>query len=515
MRQKRLFPKSMRWWLIVLTVALHACGDQDRGAFSDQSAASAQSASQPAADRPLIDEREYSNRGDAALPDASEAAAVTHRQIELDGRTLRYTATTGHLTAAVDSGKRASMFYVAYTVDDRARSKRPVTFLFNGGPVTASVWLHLGSWGPKRIAAEARGTNALRPTLIDSDDSLLDQSDLVFVDAVGTGYSQAIAPSVNRDFWGVDQDAAAFHGFILHYIEVNRREASPIYLYGESYGGIRAAVLANLLATSGATLGGVVLNSPILNFNTACDLGAPDCTGFIPSYAAVSTHHRVSNKPDAMPAADYARQAGRFAVDIYRPALLDYLRRGAAPSAVLLADLAGYTGIAPAEWARHLNMTPDLYVTRVRPGYVIDINDGRNSAPAGSDWQDPYRDALEAGIHALLPDFLGYRARSAYSMGAGDAWTWEHDGLPLPDAIPDLASALAQSPGMQVVALNGYHDLNCPFLQTELELERVGYAHRVRSHTFAGGHMTYLTEASRQPMRQALRDLYRQAGDRS
>ncbi|PCE32594.1 hypothetical protein BZL54_10260 [Burkholderia ubonensis subsp. mesacidophila] len=514
---KNNLPNSRHAWrlLAALTTLLCACGGQDHDAAPGQSPPLPASASQPAAgiDRPFVDERSYSNRGDAALNDASEAAAVVHRQIMVGGRTLPYTATTGHLSATDrDTGKRASMFYVAYSVDNIDPVRRPVTFLFNGGPVTASVWLHLGSWGPKRISTETRAADGSSYPLIDSSDSLLDQTDLVFVDAVGSGYSQAIAPSVNRDFWGVDADATVFRDFISRYVAVNGRGASPIYLYGESYGGIRAGVLADLLETAGIKVSGVVLNSPILNFNTACDLGAPDCTGFVPTYAAVSTYHRVSNKPEAMSPADYIEQARRFSIDAYRPALRASIDLGTAPSIALLSALNGYTGLASSLWANHLNLTPDIYSVNVKPGYVVDINDGRLATPAGGDWSDPYSDAFESHIRTLLPGFLGYRSGSTYSMAAGDSWQWTHDGLPLPDAIPDLASALTQNPDMKILALNGYHDLNCPFFQTDLELARIGKMSQVRSYTFAGGHMTYLTEASPEPLRQALRDFYGHPG---
>src|SRR5207237_437217 len=183
------------------------------------------------------------------------------------------TATAGHLVATEPrTGQaQASMFYVAYTAEGVDGATRPITFFYNGGPGSASAWLHLGSFGPKRLAANAPAIDTAQPfPLVDNEESLLDTTDLVFIDAVGAGLSEAIAPFTNRSFWGVDADAAVFRNFVLRYLAVNGRAGSPTFLFGESYGTTRSAVLANLLEMAGTTVDGVVLQSSVLNYGTNC-----------------------------------------------------------------------------------------------------------------------------------------------------------------------------------------------------------------------------------------------------
>jgi hypothetical protein len=201
----------------------------------------------------------YSTAASASLPSAVEIAAVTHHQLTLNGATLNYTATAGHLTAnaLTSSAPEASFFYVAYTLDGANAATRPVTFFYNGGPGSSTVWLHLGSYGPKRLVTGDPATTAPTPfPLVDNTESLIDVSDLVFVDAVGTGLSEAIAPNVNQTFWSVDADAAVFRDFVIRYLAANNRAGSPKFLFGESYGTTRSAVLANILESAGVSLNG-------------------------------------------------------------------------------------------------------------------------------------------------------------------------------------------------------------------------------------------------------------------
>ena len=192
----------------------------------------------------------YSSAGIATLPTAAEITAVTKHQVVVGGTTLNYTATAGHMTAlSVPGGTaEASFFYVSYTLDGADPGTRPVTFFYNGGPGSATVWLHLGSFGPKRLVTNAPSTTTPTPfAFVDNSESLIDTSDLVFVDAVGTGFSEAIAPSNNQSWWGVDADAGVFRDFVIRYVAVNNRQASPKFLFGESYGTPRSAVTAWLL----------------------------------------------------------------------------------------------------------------------------------------------------------------------------------------------------------------------------------------------------------------------------
>lgn len=469
-----------------------------------------------AADQPYSDPLSYSSAADASLTaPVAERAAVVHRRLKLnDGSTLTYTGTTGHLTASDANGKaEASVFYVAYTADGKPPGSRPVTFLFNGGPVSATVWLHLGSWGPKRIVTHVPDASTKSFPLVDSPDTLLSDSDLVFIDAIGVGYSEAIAPNTNQTFWGVDEDARLFRDFITRYIAVNKRQTSPKYLYGESYAGIRTPVLANMLETAGVDLAGVVLNSPIMNYNTACDTGyGTDCTGFLPSFGAVSTYYGVSSKPSTTTLPTYIQQLQGFASGSYQPAVKSFLASKTPPSGGVLAQLTGYTGFASQVWLDNFNMDPGTYRSKIKPGYAVDVNDGRLNALTGGAPTSYYDSAFSDQIKTYLPQGLGYSVKTDYSMSAGDTWDWQHDGLPQPDSVPDLASAIAQNPQLKVLVMHGYHDLNCPYFQTEMELGRMGNVPNLRVRLFEGGHMTYLNESSRAPMKTELHTFYNATG---
>ena len=224
-----------------------------------------------------LDPNSYSTAAGASLSTPNEIASVTRHSLALGGSTVAYTATAGHLTASDSANApEVSFFYVAYTADGAPAATRPVTFLFNGGPGSATVWLHLGSWAPKRLVTGVPATTQTAPfPYVDNTESLIDTTDLVFVDAVGTGLSEAIAPHTNQTYWGVDADAGVMRDFILRYLAANGRAASPLFVYGESYGTVRAPVVARLLETGGTPVSGVVVQSSILNYNSNCSIDLP------------------------------------------------------------------------------------------------------------------------------------------------------------------------------------------------------------------------------------------------
>ena len=220
-------------------------------------------------DQLCFDPTPYGNGPHDSVTDASENAAITHHQLVLGGTTIPYTATAGHLvTVDPDSSRPAAkIFYVAFTADGADTNSRPVTFFYNGGPGSSAVFVLLGSFAPKRIQTRLPGFTPPPYTLETNPDSLLDRSDLVFINPVGTGYSAAIAPHTNKDFWGVDQDAGSLRQFIKRYLTLYDRWNSPKFLYGESYGTARTCVLAWLLHETGVDLNGVMLLSSILDYS--------------------------------------------------------------------------------------------------------------------------------------------------------------------------------------------------------------------------------------------------------
>ena len=477
----------------------------------------------PIADGGLDDTNVYSSQPGAALSGAVEASAVTQHSITLDGQPLNYTATAGHLIARELAGAQraqASMFYVAYTVAGAATT-RPVTFFYNGGPGSASVWLLLGSYGPKRLVTGVPNTTLGQPfQLVDNTDSLLAQSDLVFVNAVGSGRSQAILPFSNISFWGVDKDAELFRDFVIRYLQANNRTTSPKFLFGESYGGPRTAVLARRLHDAGVLMDGLVLQAPAMDYNSNCGVSASpknSCAGYFPSYAAVAAFHGRSNPVPSNPEA-FAAQAVQFTDSSYAPAVQNFLNTGTVASG-LLTDLANYSGLTTTSWQNQFNKGPDAFRNQLLTGQIIGRYDGRMKAPLNSALAaegDPSNTWVSSSFYTVnnsyLRDTLRYRNNSTYVMlsNAIQYWDFRHEGLELPDTIPDLGVALGQNPRMRVLAINGYHDLATPYHVTENDLARLGNG-RVKVRNYAGGHMTYLDDGSRPAQRADLISFYADA----
>lgn len=462
----------------------------------------------------------YSSAPDAALSAAVEAAAVTRHTLTLGGTAMAYTARAGHLIARdlASGAAQASMFYVAYTVDGAPAASRPVTFFYNGGPGSASVWLHLGSFGPKRLVTGVPATTAATPfALVDNAESLLDASDMVFVNAVGSGLSQAIAPNTNRTFWGVDADAAVFRDFIVRWLAVNGRSASPRYLYGESYGGPRTAVLARLLQDAGVAVDGVVLQSPAMDYNSNCGvLGAGLCSAHLPTYAAIGAWHGLAS-PVPGPIDSHMATMREFTATRYAPALA-IQAPGAAPPAELPPLLAGHTGISGALWTQQFNLAPGMFQNSLLPGAITGRYDGRMSAARDSALAvggDPSSTFIAASFADTIPrylrDKLGYSTVSTYVLlsNAIESWTFRHAGRELPDTVPDLADVLTRNPALRVLAVSGYHDLATPFYLTELDLARLASPARVQVRNYPGGHMTYLDDATRVRQKADLAAFYR------
>lgn len=476
----------------------------------------------PPADGAFADTVAYSGAATAALASAAERAAVVKAQLSLNGARVDYTATTGHLTATdAGTGRAASYFYIAYTADNADAARRPVTFFYNGGPGSSSMWLHLGSFGPKRIATQVPSSVILTdPQLADNQESLLDTTDLVFVDAVGTGYSQAVAPASNQDFWGVDSDAAGFRDFVLRYVALNKRQASPKVLFGESYGTTRTAVLANLLEVAGTRVDGVVLQSAIMDYNANCgvlDPGAVSCEGFVPSYAATSAYHRLSKPvPADLPA--FLAQVRGFSSTDYRAAVQAYLSPSRTPPPQAVAtQLADYTGLPALLWQQDLNYRPENYQRNLMPGQLLGRYDARVSGavngPLGVDG-DPSLTVVNAAFVSTMRNYLGaalkYSAPTAY-LTFNDIigrWVFRHDGKELPDTVPDLAAAITQNPRMKVLVQSGYHDLATPFYQTELDMARLGGNPNIQIRNYSSGHMIYLDDAARRAQKTDLAAFY-------
>lgn len=464
----------------------------------------------PPAAGALNDDTAYSSAAGASLASSTELASVTSHTLALGATTLDYTATAGHLDARdpLTGATKASMFYAAYTVAG-APAARPLVFFYNGGPGSATIWLHLGSYAPRRVVTHAPATTLPQPfQLVDNADSLIDVADLVFVDAAGTGYSEAVAPNTNQTFWGVDSDAALMRDFIARYVAVNQRAASPTFVLGESYGTTRSAVLADLMLAAGMRLDGVILQSSVLDYNSNCDLftaGELSCEGFVPSYGeAGAWHGRV--QPPRADADAYAEVLRSFASTPYGPAATAFAatRQPAPPG--LIDQLVALTGAPVTAWEANLDLDPSTFRVVLLPGQMLGRYDARIAAPTGSALAasgDPSSALIDAPFAAaarqLFENELLYVASASYARLSNAIATWDfrHDGRALPDTIVDLGAALVRQPALRVLSLAGYHDVATPFRQTELDLARLGAQPTVFQRAYAGGHMTYLDDASR------------------
>lgn len=480
----------------------------------------------PATSSALSDGNAYSTARDAALATPNEQAAIVHTRMTLAGQQIDYTATTGHLTATDLAGRAiVSFFYVAYTADNKSAASRPLTFFYNGGPGSASMWLHMGAFAPKRIVTNIPSSVMPSPTqLIENQESLLDVTDMVFVDAVGTGLSQAIAPNTNSNFWGVDSDAQSLRDFVRRYLAANGRSASPLYLFGESYGGPRTAVLANLLETAGVRLAGLIVQSPIMDYNSNCGVLDTEisCEGYVPTYAAIGAYHRVSN-PVPTDFSAYVTQARQFAAGPYHTAVSAYIASRIGPPLAAVNQLTAYTGMPTLTWQQDLNLRPGTFQRNVLPGQLVGRYDARVAAANGSALAaggDPSQAVISTVFGTTMLNYLAgelkYSARSDYQPFSDiiNEWNFSHDSKIVPDTIPDLASAIMINPQLKVLSMSGMHDLATPFYQTELDFARMGSNPNITIRNYSGGHMSYLDDTARRAQKADLLVFYGSATGR-
>lgn len=465
--------------------------------------------------------------GEGANVGADAWTRATHAGT-IGGRRFRYESTAGTIGLRDDRDiERGRMFFVAYSMPQPAGSPpRPVTFFFNGGPGSSTIWLHMGAFAPVRLRApqpgDAQSGNGLAPpfALTDNRFSLLDKSDLVFLDAVGTGFSRAVDAGDNRLFWGNDQDAGSFAQAIARYLTVTGRWNAPKFLFGESYGTMRAANLAPRLHERGIDLSGIILMSTILNFGhfaPGLDQAAID---LLPTYAATAQYHgRIAHDDGGLPALlDRARTFARgpYAAALAKGDLIDPAERTAV--AVEMSRLIGL----PADYIERSGLRIGLDTFRrqllldrsMSVGAMDTRYAGRETEMAGAQATYDPSDAQVKGAFASVFDgyvrgTLNYRSDLDYVLGDSrtimGAWDWSHrppEGErqnSLANSVPDLAVAMRRMPGLKVLALNGYYDLMTPFHGAEFDLARLGLGaasrDRVTLRYYRSGHMIYLDDA--------------------
>src|SRR5450432_2319196 len=445
------------------------------------------------------------------------APVVTHHQITLDGKVLKYTATTGRLPIKRGDGKiEAEMFFVAYTLDGPDATKRPLTFAFNGGPGSATIWLHMGALGPRRASLLPDGLLPPAPYRVtDNPSTLLDKSDLVLVDAISTGFSRAANAELSKKFLGVKGDIEAFSEFIRLYLSRYERWGSPLFLFGESYGTTRAAGIAGNLADQGVSFNGITLLSTALSFQTLEDNKSNDqpYIFLIPTFTMIAGyHHKLP--PELSGDLTKARQESeQFATGEYASALSKGDALGSDERQKVVDDMARFTGLSK-EVIDQANLRIDvpkfthylLIDQKLRVGRL----DGRFTGPdPGGLLDTPFYYPTEANImspyNSVFNNYvrteLGYKTDMPYYVfaheaGFEDKWDWGSAGEGFPDTASALRRALVQNPYLKVLVMEGYYDLACPYFAANYTIDHLNLPEKYRAQisyaTYNSGHMVYL-----------------------
>jgi len=457
-------------------------------------------------------EEKKDEKPESKLP---EPPIETQHQIKVDGKTLKYTATTGMMPLKNEKGDHhANIFYTAYTlygVKDKAA--RPLTFVFNGGPGSSSVWLHMGAVGPKRVKMEDEGWLPQPPyQLEDNPHTWLDKSDLVFIDPVGTGFSRAVNPDDNKKFWSLQGDLDSVGEFIRLYLTRNSRWASPLFLSGESYGTTRAAGLSGHLIGKGIAFNGIILISTIINFQTARFTRGNDLPYalFLPTYTATAWYHgQLPHDLQSKPVAEVLEEVEAWASTDYTLALMKGDKLGDDERASLVETLSRYTGLDTKyidgtklrvnihrfcrELLRDDNRTVGRLDSRFKGYADLAISEFPEFDPSMSAIMPPYT----AMFNQYVRETLGYESDDTYEILSFKVnQSWEFNRGEFPDTSDRLRQALERNPFMKVYVGQGYYDLATPHFAAHYSLNHMGISpdlhENISYYFYEAGHMYYL-----------------------
>ena len=473
-------------------------------------AAFAQTPQAPASQAPAKDEK---GKEDKKPPE--EKVSATRHTIQIGGKDVKYTATAGTMLLKKEDGPAtASIFYIAYTKDDVAdTTRRPLTFAFNGGPGSSSVWLQLGALGPKRVAMDPEG-NALPPPykLVDNEYSILDITDLVFIDPVSTGFSRAIPEQDAKKFHGITETWSSVADFIRLYTTRSSRWTSPKFLAGESYGTTRAANLSGYLQQRmGYALNGVMLISTVLNFGTIRFDRGNDLPYilYLPTYTAAAWYHKKL-PPDLMASQSKAiAESRQFASHEYTLALLKGDAISSEERAQAAQKLARLTGLSAKfiddsnlrvpifrftkELLREEHRTVGRYDSRLEGIDLDPTSDSPDYDPSYASVYAPFTAAWNQYVRAELK----WESDMPYEILTGrvQPWSWGDNQNRYVNVSDSLRAAMTQNRDLKVFVANGHYDLATPFFATEYTFDHLGLDATLRKHVsmdfFEAGHMMY------------------------
>jgi carboxypeptidase C (cathepsin A) len=511
----------------------------------------------PTISRALADDKKDDKKEEKTATAAEKEKAIyadstTQGTVDVAGQHIAYTAVVGVLTVAsndnddsqlgpdgkplpgsqlaLDEPKEpkdaiptARMSYVAYFKKDAKAEDRPITFFYNGGPGAATVWLHMGSLGPKHVVTEGDQHLPAAPyKLTDNDQSLLDTSDLVFIDMPGTGFGRLLGKDAGKAFWGIDEDANAFARFIVRFTTKFNRWNSPKFIFGESYGTTRSAVLADILQNNkNLDLNGVILLSQIFNFTTDIDdpAGNPGVDLpyilALPTYAATAWYHKkLPNQPAALDS--FLKEVEEYAMGPYSHALALGTDLSESEKQSVAEKLHQYAGLPVAYWIKaNLRVSGGEFTKTLQDDENLTTGrlDTRFSGPTldplsqGAEY-DPQSSAIASAYVSLFNDYvrgeLKYGEGQTYldhALFSGTRWDEKHNGRTASTNVTnDLAEALKTNPRLKVMVNGGYYDLATPFFAAQYEDKHLpipqSLAKNIEYDWYESGHMVYVRDES-------------------
>lgn len=489
------------------------------------------------APQPSTDKADDSKSDKFPAPPAEEKSSKTQHTIHVNGQELHYTVIAGTLLLHKDDGKpRASIFYIAYTVDGADSKTRPITFAFNGGPGSSSVWLHMGALGPRRVPLTADGQPVPPPYhLVDNQQTALTFTDIVFIDPVTTGFSRNAPGEDPKQFHGLEGDLDSVSDFIRLYTTRYQRWDSPKFLAGESYGTTRASALSNyLLEHHGIYLNGITLISSVLNFETLSFQTGNDLPNilFLPTYTAAAWYHKKLSGDLQNGTLQHAvEEARKFATGPYAAALMKGDQLSPVERKEMVEQVARLTGLSPQyvdqanlrihimrftkELLRDEKKTVGRYDSRLEG---VDL-DAAGETPEYDPSYAAVQGAFTAAFNQYVRDELNWQTDEEYEILTSKVWPWNYSEFTnrYVNVSERLRQAMSQNQFMKVMVVNGYYDLATPFLATEYTFDHLGLEPKLQKNVSMAycdaGHMLYLKQSCLETLHESMANLYKSASN--